>query len=44
LLPASIKWWSFVVGVLAILAIFTVSGFWGYYSLRKDRLIDMMKE
>jgi uncharacterized membrane protein YphA (DoxX/SURF4 family) len=44
LLPATVKWWSFVIAILTILTIFTVSGFWGYFSLRKDRLIDMMKE
>jgi hypothetical protein len=43
LLTASIKWWSFLIGIMAILVIFTISGFWGYGSLKRERLIDMMK-
>jgi putative ABC transport system permease protein len=43
LLTASVKWWSFLVGVCAICSVFTASGFWGYASLKRERLIDMMK-
>jgi hypothetical protein len=43
LLTLNAKWWSFLIGIGAIGIIFTVSGFWGYSSLKRERLIDMMK-
>jgi hypothetical protein len=43
LLTANVKWWSFLIGMGGIALVLTISGFWGYGSLKRERLIDMMK-
>jgi Flp pilus assembly protein TadB len=43
LLTATIKWWTFAIGMAVIVVVFGLSGIWGYYSLKRERLIDMMK-
>jgi hypothetical protein len=43
LLTANVKWWSFLIGMSGIALVLIVSGFWGYGSLKRERLIDMMK-
>jgi hypothetical protein len=43
LLTTNIKWWYYLVGVGSVGLVLTVSAFGGYNTLRKDRLIDLMK-
>jgi hypothetical protein len=43
-LVADIQWWSFVISIGAIVVLLAISGFSGYRSLKRDHLINMIKE
>jgi hypothetical protein len=44
LLAANIQWWAFAIGVGAVGAVLGISAIGGYSSLKKDRLVDAIKE
>jgi hypothetical protein len=43
LLTTTIEWWYHLVAFGVVSVIFIASGFIGYGSLKRDRLIDMIK-
>jgi ABC-type antimicrobial peptide transport system permease subunit len=43
LLTTTIQWWYFLVALATVGVIFVISGFGGYWSLKRDHLVDMIK-
>jgi hypothetical protein len=43
-LSASIPWWSFLASFGTIALVLLISASAGYSSLKRDRLVDMIKE
>jgi hypothetical protein len=43
LLLGTIKWWHFVVGLLAVATVLGISGLGGYRSLSRDRLVEAIR-
>jgi ABC-type antimicrobial peptide transport system permease subunit len=43
LLLSNIKWWYYVIGVVSVMGLLTISGFLGYYQLTKESLVERLK-
>lgn len=43
LIMANAEWWQFIVSLFLVILILVISGISMYYSLKKDRLVDMIK-
>jgi hypothetical protein len=44
LIKPTIEWWQCITSLFSVAGVLTVSGFMGYISLRRGKLIDLIKQ